>query len=322
MQAVSFPNPGQLELIEIPRPRIAEPSDAIVLVTTSAISAWDIEKFKQGPSDKKFVPGGEFAGIVVELGSAVKLVELDDLVCNTQRIVNKEGKSEVFGTTALDGGHAEYVRVPNADSTLIKIPESTEERALMAGGTLGLGINATKMAIRVNLSSTYAVVGCDPIGMSALISLKNAGHSEQVIAVEDHAARRTLAEKFSGRTFSSSDDLPGSSSNVVIVGSTREFNHPNVIAHLAQSSGVVVFAEPEGPKRLGDKVIKFNESAAIVAAEWPTIEDARKIVTDMQIKRLDLTPLVSHVIPFDDAIEAYQAAAKPGPGVQKVLLKF
>ena len=60
----------------------------------------------------------------------------------------------------------------------------------MAGGSVGLGANAAATALANSPDASLAIVGCDPIGMTALITLKNAGIGDRLLAVEDHAARK------------------------------------------------------------------------------------------------------------------------------------
>ncbi|MDE0593327.1 MAG: hypothetical protein OSB68_08880 [Dehalococcoidia bacterium] len=320
MQALSFPGYGRVEIIEIPRPALREPTDAIVLVTTAAIGPWDIERFFSVGEDS-VVPGGEFAGLVVETGSDVSTVELDDLVSNTVHHLTSNGGSQLFGSSSLPGGHAEYVRVPDADITLTKIAASGEERAVLAGGTAGLGVNVAAAAISESPAGSYAVVGCDPIGMTALIALKNAGNSKQIIAIEDHTARRTLASGFASQALNSNDTLPIEQIDVVIMGSIEDAPKFEKAVSLVRPGGYIIFSEPYGPIRSTESGGTLPGGVTLTTAPWPTNEDAKKIVTAMQIKRLDLTPIVSHVIPLDEAQEAYEAAAGPGQGVQKVLLK-
>jgi len=323
MQALSFPSYGRVEIIELPRPTLRDPGDAIVLVTTAAIGPWDVERFLSVGEDS-VVPGGEFAGIIVETGADVSTLELDDLVANTTCHIGSSGQSDLFGSSTLPGGHAEYVRVPNADTTLTKISASGEERAVLAGGSVGLGVNVAAAALANSADASVAVVGCDPIGMTALITLKNAGMGDRLLAVEDHAARNALASGFASETLTSSQIQPENPENkvdTVIVGSTREFPGFESVVKLVKNSGSIIFSEPYGATRVTEQGMVLPRRVAISAASWPTNEEARKIVTAIQIRRLDLTPLVSHVIPFDEAQAAYEAATEPGPGVQKVLLK-
>ena len=320
MQALSFSGYGRVEIIEIPRPDLREPTDAIVLVTTAAIGPWDIERFFSVGEDSA-VPGGEFAGLVVETGSDVSTVELDDLVSNTVHHLTSNGGSQLFGSSSLPGGHAEYVRVPDADITLTKIAASGEERAVLAGGTAGLGVNAAASAISESPAGSYAVVGCDPIGMTALIALKNSGNSKKIIAIEDHTARRTLASGFASQALNSNDTLPIEQMDVVIIGSSEDAPKFETAVSLVRPGGYIIFSEPYGLIRSSESGGPLPGGITLATTDWPTNEDAKKIVIAMQIKRLDLTPIVSHVIPLDEAQEAYEAAAGPGQGVQKVLLK-
>jgi threonine dehydrogenase-like Zn-dependent dehydrogenase len=348
MQAVVFPGYGRTEIVELPRPALQGRGDAIVLVTTAAIGPWDIDRFlgqnangatengatENGATENGAIPGGEFAGIVVETGEDVSLIELDDLVANTvQRVaVAKTGpanrsskdKTALFGSDALPGGHAEYVRVPNADTTLIKIAASGEERAVLAGGTAGLGVGVAAMAVAASPQGTYTVVGCDPIGMTALVALKNggAGVKDRMFAIEGHSARRTLASSYASAVFENTEESGQHQSDVVIVGAVRHCPGFEAVIRSVRPGGHIIFAEPYGASRILEPGNKFPEGVTVTAAKWPNVGDAKRIVTDLQIRRIDLTPIVSHVMPLDEVQDAYEAAAGPGAGVQGVLLKM
>ncbi len=320
MQAITFTGYKQTEIIEMPRPALRDSSDAIVLVTTTAIGPWDIQAFLN-TNRNELTPGGEFAGIVVETGEAVSHIEIDDLVANTVQHVSKNGIPDLFGSNTLPGGHAEYVRVPDADRCLVKIAVSGEERAVLAGGTAGLGMGAASATLEYAESGSYAIAGCDPIGMTALIALKAAGAKNRTIAIEDHTERRKLADGFTLKSFSSNECLNTSKVDVLIVGATIEAPEFSTLANLVQPDGHVIFCEPDGPSRLLKSDITLPRKVVVSHAKWPDVSEAKRIVTAMQIKKLDLTAVVSHVIPLDEAQEAYEAAAGPGPGVQKILLK-
>jgi threonine dehydrogenase-like Zn-dependent dehydrogenase len=325
MQAVVFPGRGRAEIIELPRPALQDPGDAIVLVTTAAIGPWDVDSFLgAGSTAHKTTPGGEFAGMVVETGGDVSLIELDDLVTNTVQHVGAGNGPELFGSKTLPGGHAEYVRVPDADTTLTKIAASGEERAVLAGGTAGLGVGAAALALAASPAGTYTVVGCDPIGMTALIALKNgaAGVKDRIFAIEDHPARRTLAANYTKAVFTSRGEALQHQSDVVIAGALRYGPGIEVIAGSVKAGGHIVIAEPYAASIVPGADMPFPEGVTFSAASWPDLDAARKIVTELQIRRIDLTPVVSHVMPLDEVQDAYEAAAGPGPGVQKVLLKM
>jgi len=326
MQAVVFTGHGRTKIIELPRPALQDPGDAIVLITTAAIGPWDVDRFLgTNTGNHDLTPGGEFAGIVVETGEGVSLIEIDDLVVNTVRHIGLEnGTSELFGADTLPGGHAEYVRVPDADTTLTKIAASGEERAVLAGGTAGLGVGVAAMAAVVAPTGTYTVVGCDPIGMTALIALKNTGEGvkNRIFAIEGHPARRTLASSYASNVFESLAESDQHQSDVVIVGAVRDSLGFDVITGSVRPGGHIIFAEPYAASRFLESGTVFPENVTVSTTDWPDVNDARRIVTHLQIRRLDLTPVVSHVMPLDEVQDAYEAAAGPGPGGQKVLLKM
>ena len=326
MQAVVFPGYGRAEIIGLPRPALRGRTDAIVLVTTAAIGPWDVDGFLSARTSAALtgvVPGGEFAGLVVETGEDVSMIEIDDLVASTVQHVGPNGKTALFGSHALAGGHAEYVRVPDADTVLTRIAASGEERAVLAGGTAGLGAGAAAMAVAVAPLGTYTVAGCDPIGMTALIALKNsaAGSIGRIFAIEGNSARRTLAASYASIAFENFDDSAQRQSDVVIVGAIRDCPGLEAVAGSVKPGGCIVFAEPYGASRILGPGTTFPQGVTVTAADWPDVDDAKRIVTDLQIRRIDLTPVVSHVMPLDEVQDAYEAAAVPGPGVQKVLLK-
>lgn len=320
MQAITFSDQRQTAIIETPRPALSDPLDAIVLVTTTTIGPWDIQRFlSEGHST--VVPGGEFTGLVVETGEAVSHIQIDDLVTNTVQHIGRHGITDLFGSSTLPGGHAEYVRVPHADRSLAKIAASGEERAVLAGGTAGLGMGVANAALAAAKDGSYAIAGCDPIGMTALITLHAAGARNRTIAIEDHAERRTLASGFALITFSSTEILSANKVDVVIVGATIDAPGFEKIANLVKPAGSVIFSEPYGPAKLLESDITLPEDVVVSCSRWPDISEAKRVVTAIQIRKLDLTPVVSHVIPLEEAQEAYEAAAAPGPGVQKILLK-
>lgn len=319
MLAVTLPGLNRAELIEIPRPTLRDPGDAIVLVTTTAIGPWDVARFVGDNTENTGgIPGGEFAGIVVETGEDVSLIDIDDLVANT--VEHTEG-GEIFGSSTLPGGHAEYVRVPSADSTLTRIAVSGEERAVLAGGTAGLGAQVATTAISVAPKGTYTVVGCDPIGITALIALKQAGAINRSFAIENHPARKTLATNMASRVYERFSGENPHQTDVVIVGAISEGPGIEAAINSVKPGGHIIFAEPYGLSALCEHGIKFPDDVTHTSAHWPNVNEARQIVTNLQIRRLDLTPLVSHVMPLAEVQDAYEAAAGPGPGVHKVLLK-
>ncbi len=147
MLAYTYIEKGRFELLEKAKPELLDDRDAIVKVTLSSICSSDLH-IKHG-SVPRAVPGvtvgHEMVGVVESVGGSVSKVKPGDRVtvnvetfCGAcfflqERFVNN--CTDPNGGWALgcriDGGQAEYVRVPYADQGLNKIPETvTDEQAL------------------------------------------------------------------------------------------------------------------------------------------------------------------------------------------------
>jgi threonine dehydrogenase-like Zn-dependent dehydrogenase len=211
----------------IPDPEIEDPKDAIIKVTSCAICGSDLHLFHNyipamKPGD---VIGHEMMGEVVETGSAVsKLSKGDRIVipftincdeCDQCRRGNyslcersnrnKPMADKVFGhataglfgythlTGGYQGGQAEYLRVPFADGTHIKVPDSlTDEQALFLGDIFPTGWQA---AVQCDIQPTdiVAIWGAGPVGQMAIRSAILLG-AKQVISIDRLPERLSMAE--------------------------------------------------------------------------------------------------------------------------------
>ena len=156
MQAYTYVSKGKFELREKPKPTLMQERDAIVKVTLASICSSDLH-IKHG-SVPRAVPGitvgHEMVGIVEEVGKAVTRVKPGDRVtvnvetfcgecffCKKGYVNNctDENGGWALGCR-IDGGQAEYVRVPFADQGLNKIPDGvTDRQALLVGDVLATG---------------------------------------------------------------------------------------------------------------------------------------------------------------------------------------
>ena len=184
MLSYTYIEQGRFELLEKTRPVLQHDRDAIVRVTLSSICTSDLH-IKHG-SVPRAVPGitvgHEMVGIVEEVGSAVTTVKIGDRVTvNVETFCGEcffcqEGWvnncTDPNGGWALgcriDGGQAEYVRVPYADQGLNKIPDTvTDEQALFVGDVLATGYWATQIS-EIKEDDTVLIIGAGPTGICTL----------------------------------------------------------------------------------------------------------------------------------------------------------
>ncbi|MEX0761636.1 MAG: alcohol dehydrogenase catalytic domain-containing protein [Dehalococcoidia bacterium] len=325
MIAVNFSASGKVELVERPRPSVIDPDDAVVMVTTAAIAPWDVAR-QTGPGTHqgRLVPGTEFAGTVHEIGSNVAHFDLGDLVIAPSAWKLPTGEYQRFGCGTLDGAHAEFVRVPNADRILVRTTPASEERSLLAGGTLGLGAHAADLAVEACPEGVLAVVGCDPCGIGALATLRRLRRNRftRIFAVDQNPGRAALAKAYGAVIVDAGEAILDGAADVVISGAVQEGPGMECIMRAARPGGTVIFCEPYGPGLSQSVGIETRNDLTVKTALWPDQDRVRRLAMAVQIGSIDLTAAVSHVMPLDQAAAGYEAAASPAQGVvHKVLLK-
>jgi threonine dehydrogenase-like Zn-dependent dehydrogenase len=107
----------------------------------------------------------------------------------------------------IHGGQAEYVRVPLADGTLLPVPDGiTDEQALLLGDIFSTGYYCADMA-GVRPGGVYAVVGCGPVGILAIISALELG-GEEIYAIDVVEKRLALARGLGAKPINFESDDP------------------------------------------------------------------------------------------------------------------
>ena len=209
MKALTWHGKRDVRVEEVPDPRIEQPTDAIIKVTSTAICGSDLHLYEVlgpflSPGD---ILGHEPMGIVEEVGPDVTHIKPGDRVvipfniscgscwmcsrglfaqCETTQ--NREtGKgASLFGYTELygsvPGGQAEYLRVPQAQYGPIKVgPDGPDERYLFLSDILPTAWQGVKYA-EVPDGGTLAVLGLGPVGQFATRVAKHLGH--RVVAID------------------------------------------------------------------------------------------------------------------------------------------
>ncbi|MBD2034631.1 glutathione-dependent formaldehyde dehydrogenase [Leptolyngbya sp. FACHB-321] len=228
MKAVCWHGANDVRVDNVPDPKILNPRDAIVKITSTAICGSDLHLYDGFiPSMKSGdILGHEFMGEVVELGPSVKNLQIGDRVvvpftisCGSCYFCSRElsslcdnsnpnawmaeklygysaaglfGYSHLFGGYA--GGQAEYARVPFADVGLFKIPDGlTDEQVLFLTDIFPTGYMAAENC-NIQPGDTVAVWGCGPVGQFAIRSAYLLG-AERVIAIDRVPERLQMAKE-------------------------------------------------------------------------------------------------------------------------------
>ncbi|KAL3465590.1 chaperonin 10-like protein [Aspergillus heterothallicus] len=227
MRAVVFKDVGKIVVEDRPVPRIIEPTDAVLKVKVAGICGSDLHWFRGHQQvEVGFIPGHEFVGTVHAVGGSVKGFKVgDDVVspftaqcgecfyCQKKQTSRCE-KSALFGNRSggigIDGGQAEYVRVPFADTTLVHSPSTvpSELQILMSDifptGYFCAARFLKNMAFKEAQESVVAVVGCGPVGICAIASALN--WCPNVYAIDMVPERLAEAERIGAKGLQINDN--------------------------------------------------------------------------------------------------------------------
>lgn len=212
MKALTYIDHGRFALTEKPIPTIQDPRDAIVKVTLASICSSDLH-IKHGSVPKAKVGitvGHEMVGIVEKVGENVKNVAPGDRVtvnvetfcgecffCKHGFVNNCTDKNGGWALGCrIDGGQAEYVRVPFADQGLNKIPDTvTDRQALFVGDVLATGYWAARIS-DIMCEDTVLVIGAGPTGICTLISVMQKKPRKIIVCDKDESRLAFVNEHY------------------------------------------------------------------------------------------------------------------------------
>ncbi|MDB5129824.1 zinc-dependent alcohol dehydrogenase family protein [Mucilaginibacter sp.] len=185
MKALVYHGEHNITLADVSKPQIEKATDAIVRIVHTTICGTDlgILKGKNPEVASGRILGHEGVGIIEEIGSGVAQFKKGDKViiscitacgsciyCKKQMYAHCKDGGWILGHL-IDGTQAEYVRIPYADNSLHKIPETVDdETAIMLSDILPTGHEIGVQYGNVKPGDTIAIVGAGPVGMAALLT--------------------------------------------------------------------------------------------------------------------------------------------------------
>ncbi len=238
MKALCWEGKESVAVHNTGEPRILNPSDAIVKVTTAAICGSDLHLYDGYiPTMKKGdILGHETMGEVVEIGANVKKVRVGDrivipfdIACGKCHFCEQEqfsicdntnpnavmadklygysgaglfGYSHLYGGYA--GGQAEYIRVPHVDTNSLVIPPGVpDEQVLFLSDIFPTGYMAAENC-GIQRGDTVAIWGAGPVGQMAILSAFMLG-AERVLVVDHFPGRLKMARDLGAETINFED---------------------------------------------------------------------------------------------------------------------
>ena len=344
MRALVYHGPGRKDWEEVSRPSILDDADAIVRVDTTTICGTDLHILK---GDVPAVTNGrilghEAVGTVEEVGPGVKAIVPGDRVlvscitsCGRCRFCREGRYGQCLGGGGwilghlIDGTQAEYVRVPFADTSTHLVPDGvSDEAVLMLADICPTGYEVGVVNGNVSPGDTVAIVGAGPIGLATILTARLYSPSD-IVAIDLADSRLDAAKQFGATVLINNQRQDavqevkqltgglGADVAVEAVGVPETFE---LCAQLIRPGGRVANVGVHGkPATLHLEDLWITDvtitTGLVDTYSTPTL------LRLIQTGQLDVMRFVTHRLPLDDFLEAYEVFERAADsGALKVVL--
>ncbi|MCZ7437272.1 zinc-dependent alcohol dehydrogenase family protein [Micromonospora sp. WMMC241] len=343
MKALVYGGPGEKSWSEIPDPTIAGPRDAIVRVDAVTICGTDLHILGGDVPEVEpgRVLGHEAVGTVVAVGEGVANLTPGDRVlasCISACGVCRYCRDGVYGQClggggwilghTVDGVQAEYARIPFADLSTYRLPESvSDEAAVLLADILPTSYEVGVLNGGVRPGDTVVVVGAGPIGLAAIQTARLFSPTH-VIAVDKAQSRLDAAKRFGADQTVLADDDPldavravtdGLGADVAIeaVGVPASFE---LCTTLVRPGGRVANIGVHGaPATLHLERLWIRD--VTITTGLVDTRTTPKLLDMLVAGQLDTAHMVTHRYPLEEIVEAYDVFARAAEtGALKVVL--
>ena len=186
MKAYTYVKPGLASFVDVEKPVLRKPTDAIVRIVKTTICGTDLHIIKGDvpACQSGTILGHEGIGIVEKVGEGVSNFKKGDKVliscvcacgkcyyCKKGIYAHCEDEGGWIFGHLIDGTQAEYLRVPHADNTLYHTPEDlSDETLVMLSDILPTGYEIGVLKGKVEPGCSVAIIGSGPVGLAALLT--------------------------------------------------------------------------------------------------------------------------------------------------------
>ena len=350
MRANVFRGPDKIGIEEVARPRPGV-GEAVIRITLTTICGTDLHILRgEYPVKAGLVIGHEPVGVIAELGEGVTGYEVGDRVmtgaitpCGQCRAClsaqwaqcgHGEGVEALggwrFGNT-INGAQAEYLLVPNAQANLARIPdELSDEQVVLLADIASTGFSGAESA-KIRFGDTVVVFAQGPIGLCATAGAKLMGAS-LIIGVESDPVRMKMARQMGASVVldpkqcdvvAEVKKITGGGADVAIEALGLQVTFENALRSLRPGGTLSSLGVYSGKLQ-----VPYDAFAAgigdykIVTTLCPGgKERMRRLMSLVQAKRFDPTPLLTHSFKLDQIVEAYDLFGSRRDGVLKIAIR-
>ena len=357
MKAITFEGKRSVAYSGADDPGLEQPTDVIVRVQAAGICGSDLHPYHEREKglDHGTVMGHEFVGEIIEVGVAVEHFAVGDVVfspfttnCGAcfycrRGLTSRCTSGQLFGWVhegaGLHGGQAEYVRVPLADGTLMRVPEGVSAAAaLLLGDILSTGFFCAEQAGVGSLDGngpapapggTYAIVGCGPVGMMTILAAHYLGAGE-LFVIDTIPERLATAKKLGAvvldyevdpvvEVVRDATEGRGVDAVMEVVGARPA---TELAIEILRPGGVLSSVGVHTDERFGFTALDaYDKNLTFRAGRCPARYYMERLAPLVRDKKIEPEFVFSHRIPLSEGVRGYEIFDKKLDGCTKVLLE-
>lgn len=346
MHALTFHGKANVHHETVADPEILAPTDVILKTQCAGICGSDLHVYheREAGLEHGTVMGHEVVGEIVALGKSVEKFKLGELVfapfttncgecfyCKIGLTARCE-KGQLLGWrqngSGLHGAQAEYVRIPLADATLMRVPEEIHaEEALLLGDILSTGYYCAEQA-EIKPRGTYAIIGCGPVGIMALFAACELG-AEKIFAIDSIAERLQLAQKFGAlplhlkennvvEIIRAATSGRGVDAALEVVGSPSA---QRLALDVVRRGGIVsVVGVHTAPHFAFSPAEAYDKNLTYKVGRCSARYYMERLHGLVRQRKYDYRAVISHRLPLAEGVEAYKIFDRKLEGCTKVVL--
>lgn len=348
MNGVCFQDVGVVAWQSLEDARLEAAGDAIVRVELAGLCGSDMHPFlgREKGLSPGTVMGHEFVGEIVAVGRDVRQRAIGERVCAPfstscgecyfclKGLTSRCLRSQLFGWRngqgGLHGGQAEYVRVPDADGTLVPLRDHPHELGLLMGDNLATGFYCADMA-GVGPHGVHVVIGCGTVGLLCLLACQTRDVTpDNLLAYDPQPARASMAKAFGATAYSNEAALMaeiqsrtegrGADSVMELVGLPDA--QRLAFACLRPGGTLSVIGCHCTPHFAFSPADAYDKNLIYRTGRCPARAYMDRLGFVVEQHADALRSLITHRFPACDGVEAYRIFSTRGDGCIKAVLEF
>ena len=349
MRAVVYRGINDMRLETVPVPEIG-PGELLIKIATCGVCGTDLKKIHMGSHSAPRIFGHEMAGVVAAVGAGVTKFAVGDRVMSFHHVPcgecyycrkNTPAQCPLYkktGATAgfepSGGGFAEYIRVMDfvvANRGVVHIPDGVPFEQAAFVEPLMTVLKGTKL-LNLAADDTVLVIGQGPIGLMHAVLAARTG--ARVLTSDLFDERHSIAARFGltnpihagtenvvERVFAETEGR-GADAVIIAVGGNALIR--TAMDAVRPGGKVMLFAQTQhGEANFDPAAVCVDEKTLLgsYSSSFPILDEVTGLVFDGYRNGFDLTQLISHRFPFEEAVAAIEIASHPRPGSMKIMME-